>query len=124
MCALDYAQIAHLYDAYVKTKFDVPFFLQETARCTHVLELMCGTGRVPIPLLKAGVKRVICASSLMANWGYQLDEPYKAIRECRFEELRFDIFFGVSDNGYRWVDLEHPRQVLGYVPLDRAERFL
>jgi len=157
---------------------------------------------------QAGVKRVICASSLMANWGYQLDEPYKGIRECRFEELpaeipivthldpvrptdlysaskvwsealarvyadvhglsciclrigwvndvdrpyqpglaavwcsqrdiidlverclnapeelRFDIFFGVSDNRYRWVDLEHPRRVLGYVPQDRAERFL
>jgi uronate dehydrogenase len=167
-----------------------------------------GTYHVFEACRQAGVKRVICASSLMANWGYQLDEPYKAIRECRFEELpaeipivthldpvrptdlysaskvwsealarvyadvhglsciclrigwvndvdrpyepglaavwcsqrdivdlvercvnapeelRFDIFFGVSDNRYRWVDLEHPRQVLGYVPLDRAERFL
>jgi hypothetical protein len=38
MCALDYAQIAHLYDAYVKTEFDVPFFLQETRGCVRVLE--------------------------------------------------------------------------------------
>ena len=36
------------------------------------------------------------------------------------EDLRFDIFYGVSDNPYLWVDLEHARAVLGYVPEDRA----
>jgi SAM-dependent methyltransferase len=55
MCTLDYAQIAHLYDAYVKTEFDASFFLQETRGCARVLEVMCGTGRVSIPLLQAGV---------------------------------------------------------------------
>lgn len=35
--------------------------------------------------------------------------------------LRFDIFYGVSDNRYRWVDVAHARDVLGYVPQDRAE---
>ena len=151
---------------------------------------------------QAGVKRIVFASSVMACWGYQLDEPYKAIRECRFgdvpdeiplvthtdpprpteaysaskvwgealarvysdshglsciclrigwvcaedeaykedlggvwcsqrdivdlvercvnapEDLRFDIFFGLSDNRYRWADIEHPRDVVGYVPRD------
>ena len=36
-------------------------------------------------------------------------------------DLRFDIFYGVSNNDYNWVDIEHARDVLGYVPLDRAE---
>ncbi|MFN2229774.1 MAG: NAD-dependent epimerase/dehydratase family protein [Anaerolineae bacterium] len=36
------------------------------------------------------------------------------------DDLRFDIFYGISDNPYRWVDLEHARAVLGYVPEDRA----
>ena len=36
------------------------------------------------------------------------------------DELRFDVYYGISDNPYRWVDLEHPRAVLGYVPEDRA----
>jgi nucleoside-diphosphate-sugar epimerase len=36
--------------------------------------------------------------------------------------LRFDVFFGVSDNRYNLVDLEHARQVLGYAPQDSAER--
>ena len=153
----------------------------------------------------AGVKRIIYASSVMATWGYQIDEPYKAIQECRFEDvpavipivahtdptrptelysaskvwgealariysdqhgisciclrigwvnaedrawkpelgavwssqrdivqlvercvdapddLRFDIFYGLSNNRYRWADIEHPREVVGYVPQDRAE---
>jgi len=36
------------------------------------------------------------------------------------DDLRFDIFYGISDNPYRWVDLEHARAVLGYAPQDRA----
>ena len=37
------------------------------------------------------------------------------------ENVRFDIFYGMSDNDYRWVDIEHARDVIGFVPLDRAE---
>ncbi len=37
------------------------------------------------------------------------------------DALRFDVFYGVSDNDYNWVDIEHARHVLGYVPLDCAE---
>ena len=34
------------------------------------------------------------------------------------DDLRFDIFFAVSDNRGRFRDIEHPREVLGYVPQD------
>ena len=37
------------------------------------------------------------------------------------DSLRFDIFYGMSNNDWRWVDIEHAREVLGYVPQDRAE---
>ena len=37
------------------------------------------------------------------------------------EEVRFDVFYGMSDNRYRWVDLERAREVVGYAPVDRAE---
>ena len=33
-------------------------------------------------------------------------------------EVRFDVFYAISDNRYRFVDLEHARQVLGDVPLE------
>ena len=159
---------------------------------------------------RAGVERVVYASSIMVSWGYQQDEPYKAIAECRFDEagdeelhvvthewpvrptglypaskvwgealgryyadihdmsvvclrigwvngedtpssqpelaavwcsqrdiarlveraiqapedLRFDVFYGVSNNRLCWVDIEHARQVLGYIPQDSAEERL
>jgi SAM-dependent methyltransferase len=63
MPAMDYNSVAHLYDAYVDTTLDVQFFVQEARRVTGpVLELMSGTGRVSIPLLKAGA-RLTCVDS-------------------------------------------------------------
>jgi SAM-dependent methyltransferase len=52
----DYDSIADLYDVYVETDLDVPFFLDEAQRISgEALELMAGTGRVSIPLIEAGV---------------------------------------------------------------------
>ncbi len=39
----------------------------------------------------AGVKRIVYASSIMTNWGYWEEEPYKAIREGRFEDVPEDM---------------------------------
>ncbi len=48
--------VADLYDYYVQTEFDIPFWISEAkAAAGNVLELTCGTGRVSIPLLKAGI---------------------------------------------------------------------
>jgi dTDP-4-dehydrorhamnose reductase len=33
----------------------------------------------------------------------------------------FDVFFATSDNRWSYRDLDHPRKVLGWTPLDRAE---
>lgn len=55
MPAMDYSQVAALYDLYVDTEIDVPFFLKEAGGCTKVLELTSGTGRLSLPLIEAGV---------------------------------------------------------------------
>jgi SAM-dependent methyltransferase len=55
MSAMDYSKIADLYDLYVQTDIDVPFFLQETQGCNSVLELTSGTGRLSVPLIRAHV---------------------------------------------------------------------
>jgi nucleoside-diphosphate-sugar epimerase len=39
------------------------------------------------------------------------------------EELRFDIFYGASDNRWGWLDIDHARNVLGYDPQDHGEDF-
>ena len=51
------AWIADLYDAYVTTAIDIPFFVAEAREASGpVLELMAGTGRVSLPLAGAGVR--------------------------------------------------------------------
>ena len=37
--------------------------------------------------------------------------------------MQFDIFYAVSDNAYRWVDIEHAKEVLGYDPQDSVDDF-
>lgn len=39
------------------------------------------------------------------------------------DSLRFDTFYGVSDNYWGWVDIEHARQVVGYAPQDHGEDY-
>ena len=51
-----YARIADVYDAFVSSQYDVPFFIEEAKKAGgEVLELMAGTGRLTIPLLEAGI---------------------------------------------------------------------
>ncbi len=61
--SIAWARIADLYDTYVKTELDIPFFLNEARKVSgEVLELMSGTGRVSIPLIQAGV-RLTCVDA-------------------------------------------------------------
>jgi len=165
-----------------------------------------GTRNVLEGCRKAGVTRLVYASSIMVNWGYfQFQEPYLSIWEERFDDIPaeipkvthldpprpteaysaskvwaesfcriyfdshdisticlrigavnsqnystqsrynsvwcshrdivtmtelaltatekpiYDIFYVTSDNRHRWVDLDHARQVVGFVPQDSAE---
>lgn len=57
---INFNKVADIYDFYVNVDFDIPFFLKETENAKgEILELMCGTGRVSIPLLKAG-RQMVC----------------------------------------------------------------
>lgn len=56
MPAMDYTQVADLYDVYAQADIDVPFFLQAAQGCSRVLELTSGTGRLSLPLLEGGVR--------------------------------------------------------------------
>ena len=37
------------------------------------------------------------------------------------EKPVFEICYGVSDNRHRWVDIDHSREVLGFIPQDSHE---
>ena len=60
MKSIDYDAIADLYDTYVAVDIDLEFWRRRTAAISsEVLELMAGTGRVSLPLIRAGV-RLVC----------------------------------------------------------------
>jgi len=60
MKSIDYDPVADLYDTYVNADLDLAFWIEETRRASgEVLELMAGTGRVSLPLARAGV-RLVC----------------------------------------------------------------
>ena len=40
------------------------------------------------------------------------------------EEFRVDIFYGVSNDKWVWVYLDHPCKVLGYIPQGNSEERL
>jgi ubiquinone/menaquinone biosynthesis C-methylase UbiE len=53
---IDYDRVADIYDLYVASDLDIGFYVEEATKVQgKVLELMCGTGRVSLPLLEAGV---------------------------------------------------------------------
>ena len=57
---INFDKVADIYDYYVNVLFDVPFFMNETKHTDKpILELMCGTGRISIPLLEAG-RELVC----------------------------------------------------------------
>lgn len=57
MSQTHYARIAQVYDTFVSTQYDVPFFTNEAKKVNgEILELMAGTGRLTIPLLEAGIQ--------------------------------------------------------------------
>ncbi len=57
--SIDFDLVADLYDSYVQTDADIGFYLSLCEGHTDILELMCGTGRVSLPLLLAG-HRLTC----------------------------------------------------------------
>ncbi|HWP96965.1 MAG TPA: hypothetical protein VN426_08940 [Syntrophomonadaceae bacterium] len=47
---IEFDEVADIYDYYVTIDLDIQFYLQELKGREEILELMCGTGRVSIPL--------------------------------------------------------------------------
>ena len=45
------------------------------------------------------------------------------VNQCLTQPLGFEIFYGVSDNTWRFWDNDHAKKVIGYAPLDNAEDY-
>jgi len=55
-----------------------------------------------------------------ATWQSHRDIAQQ-IRRCLEHDVGFEIFYGVSDNKWRFWNIEHARDVIGYQPRDNAE---
>ncbi|MGM0605639.1 MAG: NAD-dependent epimerase/dehydratase family protein [Halobacteriota archaeon] len=60
------------------------------------------------------------ADRLKATWLSHRDLAHLVDRCLQDETVTFDVFWGVSDNDGRWVDLDHGRTVIGYDPQDNG----
>lgn len=55
--SIDFDTVADLYDVYVQWDVDIPFFTEIAKSASgEVLELMSGTGRLSLPLLRQGIR--------------------------------------------------------------------
>lgn len=45
------------------------------------------------------------------------------VRQCLTQPLGFEIFYGVSDNTWRFWDTDYAKKVIGYSPVDNAEDY-
>ena len=52
---IDFGHVADLYDYYTNVDFDIAFFKMLCKGHRNILELMCGTGRISIPLIDEGI---------------------------------------------------------------------
>ena len=120
MSAMDYSQVAHWYDTYVKTDIDIPFFVNEAKNCARVLELTSGTGRLSIPLIEAGISltcvdnspdmlailhQKLAAKGLSANV-YELDICNLALQE------KFDLIIIPFNSFSEIISLDEQRKAL------------
>jgi nucleoside-diphosphate-sugar epimerase len=85
---------------------------------THGLSMIC----VRIGRVLAGDRPVSARD--FSVWCSQRD-VVSMIMRCLGApaSVRFDVFFASSDNRWSYRDLDHPKQVLGWTPLDRAEDY-
>ena len=59
--SIDFDPVALWYDLHVRADFDHAFWIEEARRASgRILELMCGTGRLSVPMLRSGAK-LTCA---------------------------------------------------------------
>jgi predicted RNA methylase len=83
---MDYARLADFYDTFVRSAFDIAFFIKEAKGVSgEVLELMAGTGRVSVPLVESGV-RLTCVDN-----SPEMLAKLRAKRTDQHQENRSDL---------------------------------
>lgn len=95
-----YDHIADVYDVFVQTEADVPFFLTEPGKTLgEILELMAGTGRITLPIARAGVRLTAVDNAAemlallrdkLASEGLTAEVQFMDVRQLAFDRC-FDL---------------------------------
>jgi SAM-dependent methyltransferase len=98
---VDYDRVADVYDLHVAQDFDVGFFVAEARKARgKVLELMCGTGRVSLPLIEEAGADLTCVDAsegMLARLEEKLRERGLEARLLRQDVRRLDLPEGEFD---------------------------
>jgi len=119
---MNYDSIAEWYDIFVHTHKDLVFFVNEAKKAKgDVLDLMCGTGRVAIPLLKAKIRLTcldisprmlwILRQKLISRGLFAQTYQMNAVDLCLVNRFNLviipsDSFAEIVDKSYRFLMLQ------------------
>lgn len=118
---MNYDEIAEWYDSFIRTRKDLAFFVSEAKQVKgDVLDLMCGTGRVAIPLLKAKIRLTCVDISPRMLWIFRQKLIAKGLFASTFQmdivDLclvnRFNLVFIHSDSFAEIIHKSDRLQVL------------
>jgi hypothetical protein len=65
----------------------------------------------------------LAVKRMKATWLSRADLKHLLERVFADDSVRFDVFYGVSANDRRWLDIQHAKEVLGYDPVDNGEEW-
>lgn len=116
---IDFSYVADLYDYYANADFDINFYKELCKGRKNILELMCGTGRISIPLIKEGYSLtcVDYSEEMLNVFRSKINEPEKVkivcqdVCELNLEE-QYDLIIIPSNSISEILDKEKRRQAL------------
>lgn len=116
---IDFGYIADLYDSYANADFDIEFYKKLCAGRENILELMCGTGRVSLPLMKEGypLTCVDYSDEMLNVFRSKVNESEKVkifcqdVCELELNE-QFDLIIIPSNSLSEIIDREKRKQAL------------
>jgi SAM-dependent methyltransferase len=109
--SIDFDRVARYYDAHVRTDIDLRFWVEQCrGHAGPHLELMCGTGRISLAILRAGIELccVDYSAQLLARLQAKLAvEPSLAARAqlvcADVRELELDRAYGFAFVGFHAI---------------------
>jgi len=116
---IDFGPVADIYDYYTNVDFDLDFFKTLCKGHKNILELMCGTGRISVPLIREGfpLTCVDYSEEMLEIFRKKVDVPVHNKIVCQDVcELdlndRYDLIFIPSNSISEIIDPERRRKAI------------